>query len=215
MLYSSKNIAKLQFITSDDSSHNHLEQIHIVLNNGVKWVQLRAKNCDEKTFLNLAEAAKKITENFSAVIIINDHVSIAKLIGAEGVHIGKEDVAAAVARQQLGEKIIGGTANTLEDILYIKDHVDYIGLGPFRFTSTKKKLSPVLGLDGYTNILKQVPAHLPVIGIGGILAEDIPSLLNAGLHGIAVSGAIINDENPEKKIKQFLKAMETYVDSTI
>lgn len=186
----------------------------MVLENGVQWVQLRAKKCDEKTFLNLAEEAKKITQKYSATLIINDHVSIAKIIAAEGVHIGKEDLSAAAARQELGSKIIGGTANTLEDILQIKDHVDYIGLGPLRFTSTKKKLSPVLGIEGYQSILKQVQ-NIPVIGIGGVVLEDVEALLHAGLHGIAVSGAIINDENPEKKIKQFLKAIETYAYSTI
>ncbi len=213
-MHSQKNIARLQFITSDDSTHNHLEQIKMVLENGVQWVQLRAKKCDEKTFLNLAEEAKKITQKYSATLIINDHVSIAKIIAAEGVHIGKEDLSAAAARQELGSKIIGGTANTLEDILQIKDHVDYIGLGPLRFTSTKKKLSPVLGIEGYQSILKQVQ-NIPVIGIGGVVLEDVEALLHAGLHGIAVSGAIINDENPEKKIKQFLKAIETYAYSTI
>ncbi|MCX6180616.1 MAG: thiamine phosphate synthase [Bacteroidetes bacterium] len=215
MLHSAKNIAKLQFITSDDCQYSHLEQLKIVLENGVNWVQLRAKNIDEKAFLKLAEQAKKITESFSAVLIINDHVTIAQTIGAEGVHIGKEDLSAALARKELGAKIIGGTANTLDDILIIEPHVDYVGLGPFRFTSTKKKLSPVLGREGYLNILKQVPHHLPVIGIGGVLVDDVNDLLSAGLHGIAVSGAIINDENPEKKIKQFLKAIETYAYSTI
>ncbi len=213
-MYSAKNIARLQFITSDDSEHNHLEQIKIVLENGVQWVQLRAKTCDEKTFLHLAEEAKKITSSFNAVLIVNDYVSIVKSIDAEGVHIGKEDLSPAVARKELGAKIIGGTANTMEDILHIKDHVDYIGLGPFRFTSTKKKLSPVLGKEGYETILKQVQ-NIPVIGIGGILVDDVESLLSTGLYGIAVSGAIINNENPEKKIKQFLKAIETYAYSTI
>lgn len=213
-MYKQKNIAKLQFITSDDGVFSHLEQIKIVLENGVQWVQLRAKNCDKKTFLKIAEEARKITSSYKTVLMINDYVSIAKSIDAEGVHIGKEDLSPALARQTLASKIIGGTANTLEDIIRIKDHVDYIGLGPLRFTSTKKKLSPVLGIEGYTSILKQVQ-NIPVIGIGGVLVEDIEALLNAGLHGIAVSGAIINDENPEKKIKQFLKATETYAYSTI
>ena len=184
------------------------------MENGVKWVQLRAKNCDEKTFLNLAEEAKKISESFSATLIINDYVAIAKSIDAEGIHIGKEDLSPALARKELNQKIIGGTANTLEDILILQPYVDYVGLGPYRFTSTKKKLSPVLGIEGYQSILKQVP-NIPVIGIGGVLYEDVELLLSTGLHGVAVSGAIINDENPEKKIKQFLKAIETYAYSTI
>ncbi|MFM7021529.1 MAG: thiamine phosphate synthase [Flavobacteriales bacterium] len=211
MLHNAENIAKLQFITSDDCSLSYLEQIKTVLDNGVGWVQLRAKKLDESQFAKVAEAAKKITESHKAVLIINDHVNVAKAVDAEGVHIGKEDLSPSIARQELGAKIIGGTANTLEDILLKQQYVNYIGLGPFRFTSTKKKLSPVLGTEGYRDILQKVPGNLPVIGIGGVLAEDIEDLLNTGLHGIAVSGAIINDAQPAKKIKQFLKAIEAYV----
>ena len=98
----------------------------------------------------------------------------------------------AEARQQLGTGfIIGGTCNTFEDVMQVKDSVDYIGCGPFRFTTTKQGLAPVLGLDGYRNIVWQCRSNginLPMVAIGGITRQDIPDVLNAGPNGVAVSG---------------------------
>jgi thiamine-phosphate pyrophosphorylase len=214
-MYNLTKIAQLQFITSDDCALSHLEQIKLVLNNGVQWVQLRAKNMDADSFFHLAEEAKKLTEHFAATLIVNDHVEHAKAMHADGVHIGKNDIFPSLAREILGDKIIGGTANTLADIQAIEKYVDYVGLGPFRFTNTKKNLSPVLGHAGYANILQQMQVKTPVIAIGGLLVEDVQALMDTGIHGIAISGAIINAAQPEIKIKQFLNALESYVSTAI
>jgi thiamine-phosphate pyrophosphorylase len=116
-------------------------------------------------------------------------------VNATGVHLGKTDMPPAEARRILGDGfIIGGTANTFEDIRRLTDEgVDYIGLGPFRFTATKKNLSPILGLEGYKDILSRCRAAgiaLPVLAIGGITVDDIPALMQTGVSGIAVSSAI-------------------------
>jgi thiamine-phosphate pyrophosphorylase len=210
MYQSTKKIARLQFITSDDAALSHLEQIRLVLDNGVNWVQLRAKNLSSTELLKLAEEAKEITEEYKSTLIINDNHLVAAMVNAEGLHIGKEDVAPNDARKFLLEQIIGGTANELKDIKRINDEVDYIGLGPLRFTSTKKKLADILGFEGYQSILKAVPNLKPVIAIGGVVVEDIDQLMKIGVHGIAVSGAIINDTNPAQKTKQFLKEIGKY-----
>ncbi len=210
MYQSTKKIARLQFITSDDAALSHLEQIRLVLDNGVNWVQLRAKNLSSTELLKLAEEAKEITEEYKSTLIINDNHLVAAMVNAEGLHIGKEDVAPNDARKFLLEQIIGGTANDLKDIKRINDEVDYIGLGPLRFTSTKKKLADILGFEGYQSILKAVPNLKPVIAIGGVVVEDIDQLMKIGVHGIAVSGAIINDANPAQKTKQFLKEIGKY-----
>lgn len=210
MYQSTKKIARLQFITSDDAALSHLEQIRLVLDNGVNWVQLRAKNLSSTELLKLAEEAKEITEEYKSTLIINDNHLVAAMVNAEGLHIGKEDVAPNDARKFLLEQIIGGTANDLKDIKRINDEVDYIGLGPLRFTSTKKKLADILGFEGYQSILKAVPNLKPVIAIGGVVVEDIDQLMKIGVHGIAVSGAIINDTNPAQKTKQFLKEIGKY-----
>ena len=127
-----------------------------------------------------------------------------------GVHLGKEDMDPAKAREFLGpHAIIGCTANTAADILALAPlDIDYIGLGPFRFTATKERLSPVIGLEGYRKIVDEVRAagcQLPIVAIGGIEPADIPALLDAGVNGIAMSGAIINSPDPAATVASILK----------
>ena len=115
----------------------------------------------------------------------------------------------AEARQVLGEGfLIGGTANTFEDIVrHYQGGADYIGCGPFRFTTTKQNLSPVLGLQGYANLMQQMKEtdiHLPVVAIGGITRQDIPDILRTGVHGIALSGAVLHADNPVKEMQDIL-----------
>jgi thiamine-phosphate pyrophosphorylase len=102
--------------------------------------------------------------------------------------------------------IIGGTANSLEDILrHADDGADYVGLGPYRFTTTKQKLSPILGLEGIQHIMNQLQARnvtIPVIAIGGITLEDIPALRRTGIQGIAVSGLITHAADKARLIQQ-------------
>jgi thiamine-phosphate pyrophosphorylase len=116
------------------------------------------------------------------------------------------------ARKILGDSfIIGGTANTFEDILHLKaEGVDYIGLGPFRFTSTKKNLSPVLGLSGYLQIMGQCRAHrinLPVFAIGGITPSDIPDIMSAGVSGVALSSTILQAKKPVEEAAKIVEAL--------
>jgi thiamine-phosphate pyrophosphorylase len=104
-------------------------------------------------------------------------------------------------------KIIGGTANTLEDVLMrANEKCDYIGLGPFRFTTTKEKLSPVLGLTGFEKITSELSnrkINIPVYAIGGILLEDIGEILETGIFGMAVSGALTEQFDKRKWIGNF------------
>ena len=133
--------------------------------------------------------------------------------GADGVHLGKNDMPVDEARRLLGhDKIIGGTANTFEDIERLhRQGTDYIGCGPFRFTTTKKSLSPVLGLEGYKRIVSDMKAHgidLPIVAIGGILKSDIADIMQTGVTGIAVSGGILNAESPTEEMKQFISLIK-------
>lgn len=184
-----------------------------LLKAGLNWVQLRVKNRNEKDLYNIADSFVALCEKYKAYSIINDYPQLAKKVGADGVHLGKEDMSPAEARALLGKDfIIGGTANTFEDVegLY-EAGVDYIGLGPLRFTDTKKNLSPVLGLEGYTEILQSCQANsirIPIIAIGGITVEDLEALYDIGLHGVAVSGAIKRAGNPVQALKGFLAVNE-------
>jgi len=180
-----------------------------LLKAGLNWVQLRVKNRNEKELYNIADSFVALCEKYKAYSIINDYPQLAKRVGADGVHLGKEDMSPAEARALLGKDfIIGGTANTFEDVEALSEAgVDYIGLGPLRFTDTKKNLSPVLGFEGYNEILQSCSVNgirLPIIAIGGITVEDLEALYEAGVSGVAVSGAIKRAGNPVQALKGFL-----------
>lgn len=173
----------------------HLEAIEKVLLAGGKWIQLRVKDKTEEEVLLIAIEAAELCKKHGAKLIVNDYPQVALKAGAHGVHLGLDDMSIAEARAIVGrEMIIGGTANTLAHIeLRAIEGVDYIGLGPYRFTSTKSNLSPLIGTDGYVSLMQQVKnagITIPIIAIGGIQPEDISALMVSGIHGIAVSGAL-------------------------
>jgi thiamine-phosphate pyrophosphorylase len=196
-------ISNLHLITSDSPYHSLEELVVHACEAGVKWIQLRMKDVPFNEVISNGHKVRAITKKYDVILIVNDHIDIAKEIDADGVHLGKEDDSPAFARKILGDqKIVGGTANTIEDIKRLTAMgVDYIGVGPFRFTSTKKNLSPVLGAEGIAR-LAQV-TNIPVIAIGGILPEDVNELLRTGIHGIAVAGAINNHQDIHGKLKEF------------
>lgn len=201
-------ISKLQYISQGATPEKHLVNIQNACTAGSEWVQLRLKNQTDEVILETAKKAREITNHFQTRLIINDHYKIAKQVNADGVHLGKTDACPAVVREYLGKLfIIGGTANTLEDCkTLLEKQVDYIGLGPFRYTTTKKNLSPILGLEGYQVLLEELNTETPVIAIGGIVLEDVSPLLKTNIHGIAVSGEITKDFNSISKFHQILKA---------
>jgi thiamine-phosphate pyrophosphorylase len=209
-------ISKLHYITQDNIfGYTHSQLAEEVCMAGADWVQLRVKKKGYSEWKAIAEDTLKICRRYNAKLIINDNVRIAKEIGADGVHLGKEDMLPDAARDFLGEGfIIGATANTFIDIeAHAEARVDYIGLGPFRFTSTKDKLSPVLGLEGYQKIMsacKDAGIHIPVIAIGGIQLEDIKAILPTGIYGIAVSSGINMDEDKEAATKNFINEIKKY-----
>lgn len=200
------NIARLHYITQEIVGKSHVELSEEACAAGIDWVQLRVKNQSFEDFLSIAKQVKEICNKYEAKLIINDHVLIAKEVKADGVHLGKTDMSPWKAREILGEKvIIGGTANTIDDIIALNlAEVNYIGLGPYRFTKTKENLSPVLGLEGYARLLSQCNEEqikIPIIAIGGIVADDIEGIMRAGIHGIAVSSAINFSENKKLTIE--------------
>ena len=148
-----------------------------------------------------------------ATLIIDDDVELALAVGADGVHLGQHDMPVQEAREFLGHGfIIGGTANTLDDVRRLhRASADYIGAGPFRFTTTKEGLAPVLGLEGYAQLVAGMEAEhirLPLCAIGGITLADIPALLATGVKGVAVSGAVLRADNPADMMRRMLAADE-------
>lgn len=203
----------VQFITHYTPSISYLDSARLALQGGCRWIQLRMKDASEEEFRDTALRVKELCRLHGATFIIDDHVDLVKETGADGVHLGKLDMPIAEARERLGKHfIIGGTANTFEDIRqHVAHGADYIGCGPFRFTTTKQKLSPILGTDGYRSILsqmKQAGINIPVVAIGGITREDIPELKALGLSGIALSGGILKAENPALEMKTIIQQTE-------
>ncbi|MFT4610779.1 MAG: thiamine-phosphate pyrophosphorylase [Glaciecola sp.] len=204
-------IPKLHYISQGNSPKEHLDNIQKACSSGAELVQLRLKNISEKKILKIATQAREITSHFQTRLIINDHYKIAKEVKADGVHLGKTDVCPTLARKHLHSwQMIGGTANMMEDCENLLDkQIDYISLGPFRTSTTKENVSPVLGLKGYSAITDVLITPIPIIGIGGITTNDVTALLEAGISGIAVSGEITGDFDSIKTFNQLLKASST------
>ena len=201
-------ISNLHYITTS------AQAAELACRGGVRWVQLRVKNLPAAEWRQRALDVQAVCRHHGATFIINDNPQLAREIGADGVHLGKQDMPPAEARALLGpDFIIGGTANTFADIEGLAAAgVDYIGLGPFHFTTTKEKLSPILGLSGYAEIMAQCRAAgftTPVVGIGGVELADVAALLATGLHGVAVSGAIGGAASPTEAARLFVEELSS------
>ncbi len=203
----------LLFISHQTARYSTLDSIQLALEGGCKQIQLRMKDTPREEIIKTAKTALELCKTYNAELFINDDVSVCKEIKATGVHLGKKDLPPSQAREILSKgSIIGGTANTWEDVLYLQEEgVDYIGLGPYQYTTTKKDLAPMLGLDGYKRILSLAhnnEIEIPILAIGGITAEDIPKLLELGISGIALSSSILKAENPIKETQKIIRIIQ-------
>ena len=199
----------LQFISHYTERYSYLDSIRLALEGGCRWIQLRMKDTPDEEVRPVAIEALQMCRDVGATFIIDDRVELVKELGADGVHLGKNDMPISEARKVVGSAfIIGGTANTFEDVkAHYEASANYIGCGPFRFTTTKKNLSPVLGLEGYRHIVEQMEEaniHLPIVAIGGITAEDIPAIMQTEVTGIALSGTILHAEKPIDEMKKII-----------
>lgn len=202
----------LQFITHPSDKYSIAEELQMAIEGGCQWVQLRMKDASEEEIRQTALEIIPMCQENGTFLIIDDHVSLVNDLKVSGVHLGKEDMDPLEAREILGpHAIIGITANTADDIIKYKGKdVDYVGLGPFRFTTTKKKLAPQLGIEGYRDIVEKVRAagvELPIVAIGGIVLDDIDALMATGINGIAMSGAIINAPDPVAYTSEVLEKL--------
>lgn len=203
----------LQFITHPSDKYSIAEEVQMVLEGGCKWIQLRLKDATDEEFRQIALEIIPLCKENEAFLVFDDRVELAKEMSVHGVHLGKDDMNPLLARENMGpEAIIGCTANTAADIIAFRGwDVDYVGLGPFRYTTTKSKLSPVIGIDGYRAIVDEVRKDeilLPIVAIGGITLEDIPALMATGVNGVAMSSAIINAPDPVEYTRAALAALK-------
>lgn len=201
----------IQFITHTTSSISYEESAMLALQGGCRWIQLRIKGASDDEVEPVALRLLKACHEADATFILDDRVELCKKIKADGVHLGRHDMPVNQAREYLGhEFIIGGTANTFDEIRTLKyQSADYIGCGPYRYTTTKENLAPLLGPDGYTKIMQQVKAEelrIPICAIGGITLDDVIPILQTGIKGIAISGAVLRADNPVEMMQRFLQA---------
>lgn len=204
---------KLQFITHHNERYSYIDSARMALEGGCRWVQLRMKDANEEDMEHTAIVVQKMCRDYGATFIIDDNVALTKRIGADGVHLGKNDMPVAEARKMLGEGyIIGATVNTFDDIVNTLHTAtpDYFGCGPFRHTTTKRNLAPILGYEGYREVISKMRERnieIPLIAIGGIAKGDIPELLRCGVNGIALSGSILNSKNPIKEMTDIVNTI--------
>lgn len=200
----------LQFITHFTDRYSYYDSARMALEGGCRWIQLRMKDASSEELEQEAVKVRALCREYHAVFIIDDHVELVKRLHVDGVHLGKMDMPVAEARRILGNNfIIGGTANTFEDVkMHYEAGANYVGCGPFRYTTTKKNLSPILGLEGYRNIISRLKAEniaMPLVAIGGITKEDIPVIAETGVVGIALSGTVLRANDPVREMRELVE----------
>jgi thiamine-phosphate pyrophosphorylase len=163
---------------------------------GVSCVQLREKNINTREFIEEAMAVRRVLKKSKVPLIINDRVDVAMAVGADGVHLGQGDMPCKMAREMLpGSMVIGISAESMRDAVYAeRDGADYIGVSPIYQTPTKPDAAKPLGLEGLERIRKNV--GLPLVGIGGLKAENAAEVIKRGADGVAVVSAIVSAKDP-------------------
>jgi thiamine-phosphate pyrophosphorylase len=181
-----------------------------VLDAGVDIVQLREKEMEVKPLMLFGEVARKRTQEAGAILIINDRVDVAIAVGADGVHLGQEDLPPDVARLQMGkDPLIGLSTHTREEVLLSNDSdADYIGVGPVHETPTKLG-RPAAGVDLVT--FASSNAEKPFFAIGGIDPENVEKVIAAGATRISVLRALTEAENPASVARNLKRALENAV----
>ncbi len=199
----------LQFLTLDGLPLGHAEQARLACEGGVRWVQLRVKGLGVPAWTEVAREVVSICRQYGARCIINDSPEVAHAAAADGVHLGKFDVSPASARALLGpDALIGVTLNHLNDVHRLDSaRVDYVGVGPFRATTTKLGHAPVHTADSLRELV--AAARLPAYVIGGVTLADFPALRLAGARGAAVSAAIARADNPRAAAQELVAAART------
>jgi thiamine-phosphate pyrophosphorylase len=196
----------LYLVTDRDlmSTETLEEAVEQAIKGGCTLVQLREKTASSRDFYETAMGVKAITDRYNIPLIINDRVDIALAINAAGVHVGQSDLPASVVREIIGEdKLVGVSAGTVEKALQAqKDGADYIGVGALYSTSTKTDAKSVAG-EMLREIRKAV--SIPIVGIGGINAENAVQLKDTGIDGIAVVSAIISQKDIAGSARKLLE----------
>ena len=207
---SKKNIDYSVYLVTDRdilAGRDLCEAVEESIKGGATVVQLREKKVSDEEFLEIAKKLKKVTDRYNIPLIINDNVKVAKLVDADGVHIGQSDEELTEARKELGDdKIIGVSATNLEEALKAeKDGADYLGIGAVFFTGSKKDINIPMGIEGLKEIVDRI--NIPSVAIGGVHLDNVKEVMGTGTDGVAVISEILGKEN----IFEATKTLKEYV----
>jgi len=200
--------AGLYLVTSQSMSRGRttLEIVRAALDGGVKLIQLREKNLCAREIVRLGMKVRKLTEKAGALLIINDRLDVAMAVGADGIHLGQDDLPVAGAREIAPDLIIGASTHSVEEAVEAqKQGASYVNIGPIFPTRTKKWDKDFLGLDGLRRMSSAV--SIPFTVMGGIKKHHIPELLSAGARIIAVVTAITAADDPERAARELMDLM--------
>lgn len=199
----------LYFITDSTgfSEEEFLARVRSALEGGVTILQLREKNRTTREYIDLAAKVHEITKDYNVPLIIDDRVDVMLATGAEGVHVGAEDMPVATARKLIGkEKILGATAKTVEAARKAyEDGADYLGVGAIYPTTTKVK-TVLTSTDTLRDITKAVP--IPVNAIGGLNKDNLDVLKGIDIKGVCAVSAIMKADSPKEAARSLLNAFE-------
>lgn len=204
-----KQIGKLHILTDTvlQSRFSHMEITRLAIAGGADTIQYRQKSGSTREMIEIARNMKQLCSEAGVTFIVNDRLDVAIAAEADGVHLGQDDFPIPMARELLGEgRIIGGSAATLDEALKcLSEGADYVGFGPVYPTSSKDDAGPVSGIDILKQVVEIIP--LPIIAIGGVGAENIPDVMRAGAHGIAVISAVCCQDDPEEATRSLYQAL--------
>lgn len=182
-----------------------LEIAAAAIRGGVSCIQLREKTCSTREFIDEALAIRSLLARHEIPLIINDRVDVALAVKADGIHLGQKDMPCSMARQLIPENmIVGISVESLDDAIAAqKDGADYLGVSPIYPTPTKTDTAQALGLEGLRSIRSEV--NLPLVGIGGLNADNAAAVIYNGADGVAVVSAIVAADDPEAATRDLIE----------
>lgn len=204
---------RLMFITHPNNQNSLQEQLEGYVKGGGRLLQVRLKGVPKEELRRVVDRIVRVMDDLGGSVIVNDNWEVALATNAWGVHIGQKDGDPIKVRKLIGDNmVLGVTVNTVQQLLALKDApIDYVGLGPFRFTRTKENLASILGLEGIRQAVteaRDAGVTHPIFVIGGVESIDVRPLLSLGVHGVAVSGSIASATDPAFATQKFLESIE-------
>ena len=181
--------------------------VNALLQAGVRIVQYREKDKDAGIMLEECRLLRRLTQEAGACFIVNDHIDIALLVDADGVHVGQDDLTVAETRRLIGpNKILGLSVSNAGELAAVPAGVDYLGIGPVYPTGTKRDAAAATGVAEFAELV--AAAGLPVVAIGGISAGNLSPLFAAGTHGVAVVSAICGQDDPARATARLARSIQ-------